>query len=184
MAAKEPFVHDLIEGEYDGALVETIPEGDGKVRPVIRTMATSLLQSIFPFLISKREYPYVLDKEKDMKKVSVPGSHDRVFLLPNSDIDGKKRHQTIWAQLSKEQQQQVEKLQEELETVKKEKATLKKELKQKTDEEEEQKKRGSSGSSTGLVCRSCGETSSERSWKRNDMTCPKCQAPRSAPTRR
>jgi len=179
MAAKEPITHDLIEGRFDGAFVDVKHMKDGRVKPVIREMATTLLEFYFPFLLSERTFPYALDKEQDIVRFQIPGGHERVFLIPNSDIEGLNTDRTVWSRLSNEQQQRIQQLQDQLDTVKKEKAKIKKDLDSALEDEQEQKKGDSSGGSRRqMKCSVCKKASSARRWEQNGGACPHCDSRR------
>jgi len=178
--AKEGFVVDKFHGEYFGGLVKMKDSDDypGRVKPVVKllnTHPTDLLKRS-----KKKEFPYALDPEKNVRRIEGKGDFPIIILEPTGDIPDLTQNQyenTIGYQENESEKDEAEKWREkyedtekELESVRKEKDRLLKEKERREEREQASKTSGSSG----VTCTNCDSTNPQSNWEDNNGYCPSC----------
>jgi hypothetical protein len=142
------------------------------VRPVMMPIKQGL-KGLFSF--NAVRFPYRLDKEKNIRKISV-NDYEIAFLIPSRDVPnltGNQFEDSIYFRLFGDNEGRIQELRDKVEGLEKDKGKLRKEIRELKEEEEEQNKGGSGSTRNSLQC-SCGASNPRSRWESNNGLCPSC----------
>lgn len=178
--AKEGFVVDLFFGEYFGGLVkyEDSDNYPGRKKPVIKELNTHPSQLLSRS--EKKEFPYALDPEKNIKRIDEQGDFPIILLVPTGDVPELTEQQlknTIGYREQADEKEEAEYWKDEYRDKKKELESKKKELRELRSEREEEKERekaSKKSTSDSVKCPKCDSSNPQSNWEDNNGYCPSC----------
>lgn len=183
MAAKDkqPFILDFVHSniwKYSGTLYEDEADPDG-VNLKIRENVTSILGDNGFFGGNKKEYPYTLDPQKNVKKIP---ERNMWILIPTKDLEGLSeqdyKNSFYKNHIKPDEDELLEELREENRKLRKKKNNLERQLNQEVEEEEETLDVEGNSGPIMLRCKACSNESRKSSWeddeKEGEDYCPNC----------